>query len=155
MSNLIHADRMDLRIARNAGYWKEKQKLLEWFSCTPMAAAFLYGEIPRLPKEKATQVAGILAMCSYVTIKREPKAGVLPEMSFDAVCIWSSVIAEILCPKIGRDSKTAAVVGYVMAAQYMHILEWEVLDAGLKNLRTLYELVMIEILKYICQELLD
>lgn len=133
---------------------EDDQALLALFAGTPMTAVFTGGQMPRLPEEKTTQVAGILAMCTYVTVKREPEAGVLPEMSFDVVCIWSNAITEALIRLDGPSPEKVATVCCVMAAQYMHISQWEVLKAGMQSLHSLSYPVMGKILDNIRLELL-
>jgi hypothetical protein len=134
------------RMAAGPASREADRELLKLFAETPMTAIFTGGQMPRLPEEKITQVAGILAMCTYVTIKREPEAGVLPEMSFDVVCIWSNAMTEALCRLDGLPPESVATVSCVMAAQYMHISQWEVLKAGMESLYSLSYPVMGEIL---------
>lgn len=133
---------------------EDNKALLALFADTPMTAVFTGGQIPRLPEEKTTQVAGILAMCTYVTIKREPETGVLPEMSFDVVCIWSNAITEALIRLDGPSPEKVATVCCVMATQHMHISQWEVSKAGMQSLYSLSYPVMGKILDNIQRELL-
>lgn len=129
------------------------RKLLHQFVQTPMSFVFAGIKVPRISTEIAAQVAGVLAMCTYISVKQEPQ-NIIPELSFDAVCIWSNALTETLCISPSNPD-AAAVVGCVMAAQYMGISDWEVLEEGMRDLFQIGYQVMKKILDIIHVELLS
>lgn len=145
---------LNRRMAAGSASRENDRAVLELFADTPMTAVFTGGQMPRVPEENTTQVAGILAMCTYVTIKRDSEVDVLPELSFDVVCIWSNAMTEALLRPDGPSPEAVATVCCVMATQYMHIAQWEVLKAGLESLYSLSYPVMGKILDNIRLELL-
>lgn len=126
---------------------EENKQLLHRFVTTPMTGLFSFGSIPELLRRQLPQAAELLAMGSYARLKHS--ADLSPELSFDAVCILSSAVVEVLCgdSRKARQSQEAAVVAGVMAAEYMHVFEWEVLRQCMRCLPELIRSVITRMLE--------
>lgn len=145
---------LDRRMEAGPASPEKNQALVELFTRTPVAALFAGGRVPRITAQMAPQFAGILAMCTYVSVKREPAEGILPDLSFDTVCICSDAMTDVLCVCDGAAPEAAATVGCIMIAQYMHLPEWEVFKAGMESVCKLSYPTMRQILDQICGQVL-
>lgn len=130
---------------------EENRRLLHAFAASSSQALFVGGRVPSFPERMIPQVAAILAMCSYVSVKQEPTKEIHPDLSFDAVCIWSITAAQVLCrkPEQRPEPERAATVASVLAARKMHTIEWSGLLRCVLSLAVLSYPVIILILKII------
>lgn len=134
---------------------EQNLRLVQLFSQTPMASIFTGGQMPIISQQAIPQFAGILAMCSYVCVKQSPREEIVPDLSFDAICIWSNAMTDALCTRNKVASNAAAIVGCVMAAQYMHIFQWDVLKCCMQSMYSLSYPTMENVINLICTEILD
>ena len=162
LAALVHGDsweKMELQKALDnrmkTGGWSEDQngEILHLFCQTPMSSVFAGGKFPTISSQIVPQFAGILAMCTYVSVKQETW-NVVPELSFDAICIWSFALTDALSSP-STEGDAVAMVGCVMAAQYMGISDWTVLRESMHSICLLSRPIMYKIIEIIRTKVLD
>lgn len=92
-------------------------------------------------------VSAVLAMASYVAIKRGFLPGIHPEVSLDAVAVLSRGLTGGLCAEDRSGAEGTAFVSAALAARWMHVRDWSVLSSCMRCLPRLSEQVMGEILR--------
>lgn len=118
LSLLQQCGRMDLTGLFPAGYVPRKKNIQDPTS----------EEVPQpgIPIAALVSAAGILSMASYVAAKRCAFRDLPADISFDAVCLLSNAMVDILWGK-QFSSQAVAVIGAVLAVQYMHVPSWPVI----------------------------
>lgn len=92
-------------------------------------------------------VSAVLAMTSYVAIKRGFLPGIHPEVSLDAVSVLSRGLTGVLCETDGSSAEKTAFVSAALAARWMHVRDWGVLSGCMRSLPRLSGQVMGELLR--------
>ena len=124
--------RLEQRMGEEA-LQEEDHVLLKQCVKTDLTGLFPSGYVPEgadnaaVPAQMLPGAAGILAMASYVAAKRCPAEGLPADLSFDAVCILSNAMTDILWQEEWRQ-RISAVTASVLAAQYMHVGSWPVMQ---------------------------